>query len=952
MKPANKILAAAGILLIVFIALAALVPIVYRDEIADLVKREVNTRVAAQVDWRDADLTLLSTFPHLTFSVDDLSITGRGAFDADTLLTVERFETGFGLLSAVRGLLSGGKIEVRSVEITRPRLFARVLEDGTANWEILKKAEEGAEKPGAREEGTEEKGFGIGIRNYRIEDAAITYDDRAGDVALHVAGLTHEGTGDFMRDAFMVKTVSHADRLSFIYGGIPYLREVTLDAKVGLEAEVTRDFLVEDSEIRVNALTLSCQGKVRKEEEGYTLDLTFRAPGTEFKEFVSLIPSVYRKDFQTLESAGTLALSGHVKGLYRDDHLPAFSLVLKVENGMFRYPGAPVAVQSVGMDLLVANPGGVLDNTLLNVKKFHAELGGESFDATLLLKNPVTDPYVDAVIKGKVDLARAKQAVPMDSVTELGGTVRAGLSLKGRVSSIERKEYDKFTASGTIEVDDLVYASPDLPQGLGVSRMRLAFSPESVRLEETSGRFGKSDFAATGVLENFFSFLLKEDALKGELEVTSRNIDLDELTGKRSEGKPEEAAPAPAALKIPGGIDFTLRARAQNVLFRNLELADVKGLLRVKERVATLEGLSMKTLGGSMTMSGTYDARNEMQPAVDLNVNMTNLDIQKAAKSLLSVRTLAPVAEYASGTFSTDSKVKGTLTENMIPEYETVTGEGTIHLAGAAVKGFKPLQMLGEQLKLDWLKTLELDNITQRFAIENGRFSVEEFEVSAEGTKMRVSGSHGLDRSLDYVIKMAVPRKMLGEGANSLLESLLSKAADRGIDYNPGEMIRFNVMIAGTFEKPHLSTDLSEQAGRVAKDFMGEVKERVDEEKEELVGKLEEKKGEAVGVGQAELERRKREADRVMGEAEAKAETIRSEARRAAERVRKEGYARAEQRESQAKDSVARQAAKTAADRMRRESDTRAQRIITEADQKAESLLDEARKRADEILGG
>jgi hypothetical protein len=910
------------------------------------------------VDWREFDVSLLSTFPHLGFRVEGLSLTGAGAFEADTLLSVGRFEAGLGLFSVVRNLRSGGKIEVRSVEIEKPRISLRVLEDGTASWEAVKPAgkpvaEEATEPAAEAREG--EAGFGIGIRSYRIEDAAITYDDRQGDVALSLTGFTHEGSGDFSGDSFMMRTSSHADRVSLSYGGIPYLPGVTLDAKVALKAERMSDFLFEENEIRLNALSLSLQGRIRKEERGYALDLTFRSPGTEFSEILSLIPSVYKKDFAQLESAGRLSLSGNVRGLYSGDRLPAFSLALRVDGGRFTHPGSPVPVENVAIDLLVTNPGGTFDNTVVQMKKFHAELGGEPFDATLLLKTPVSDPYVEADLEGRIDLARARQAIPADDAGELRGAVRADVSVKGRMSSLKKKELEKFAAAGTLEVRDFAYTSAERPKPLelGVTRMHLAFSPEYVHLEESGGRLGRSDFAASGTLENFFSFLLEDEPLTGALEVTSRNIDLDELMAAGGgEETPADTAAAPASLGIPGGIDFSLRAAAQRVRYRGLDLEDVKGNLRVKEKTVVLEGLSMKTLGGSITMNGTYDARVDTMPRADIRVGMSHMDIQKAAKAFLTVRTLAPVAEYATGLFSLDAQMKGKFTADMIPAYETLNGEGTIRLSDARLEDFKPLEVIARELNLDFLRTLEIGDLTQRFALADGRFSVSEFQVSANGSRMAISGSHGLDHSLDYLIKMAIPREVLGTQANRFLEGLLSKASAQGIDYEPGDVIRFGVRLGGTFEKPSFSTDLGGQAGTLARDLMEKVKEKVETEKEELLQEAGEKGEEAADAGRAELERKKQEAEKILKEAEARAESIRSEARRSAERVRSEGYARARQVESGRDDPVSRQAAKVTADRIRKESDARAQQILSEADTRARLIMEEARKEANAILGG
>ena len=72
----KKILIVAGVLLVLIVGAAVLLPIIYKDKIVALVKEEVNKNINAKVDFGDFDLTILSSFPDFTIKIDQLSVIG------------------------------------------------------------------------------------------------------------------------------------------------------------------------------------------------------------------------------------------------------------------------------------------------------------------------------------------------------------------------------------------------------------------------------------------------------------------------------------------------------------------------------------------------------------------------------------------------------------------------------------------------------------------------------------------------------------------------------------------------------------------------------------------------------------------------------------------------------------------------------------------------------------
>src|SRR3569833_3234764 len=195
----------------------------------------------------------------------------------------------------------------------------------------------------------------------------------------------------------------------------------------------------------------------------YTMDIKFDAPSNEFKNILSLVPAIYKNDFDKLKTSGTAAFKGFVKGVYSPTELPAYSVDLNIKDGFFQYPDLPQPVKNVQVAAQISNVDGKMDNTVVNVTQAHLEMGAEPFDFHLLFKNPETSKYIDAVVKGKLNLADVSKFVKLDAGTKLSGLVAADAFAKGNLSAIETQK-GPFSAGGFLDINNLYYASKDFPQ--------------------------------------------------------------------------------------------------------------------------------------------------------------------------------------------------------------------------------------------------------------------------------------------------------------------------------------------------------------------------------------------------------------------------------------------------------------------------------------------------------
>ncbi len=906
------------------IAAAVILPFIYKDRIVAKLKNAVNEQINARVDFGNFDLTLFAAFPNLSFCLNDLTVIGINEFGGDTLTSVKELKITLDLMSVIKG----ETVNIRSVAADGVLLNLQVLKDGQANWDIS--------KPAPVTGTSSATAYTISLKSYKLTNAEIRYDDQSTGMNLLLKNANHEGTGDFTKDVFILSTKTDMEKLYASYGGISYLHGVhaLLNADLEIDNKNTK-YTFKENTLTLNDLAIAFDGNVAMPADDIVIDMKFASKKSGFNALVSLIPAIYKNDYQQLKSSGTFAFDGFVKGTYNDHAYPAFGINLSVQNGMFQYPALPAAVKNVAIDLKVNNPDGITDHTIINLKHLHAEMGGDPFDARLYISSPVSDARIDASIKGRIDLGKIKDLVPLEKGTNLSGLLTADVTAKGSMSAIESKAYDKFNAGGTISITGMYYKSSSFPSGMIINSFLLSFNAKNVTLNNCDVKAGRSDIRTTGTVDNLFAWYFKDELLKGSLNITSGLLDLNQLmTSSSSAAAP--VVPDTAAMSvitIPSNIDFNLHASAAKVLYQEFVLQNLEGNVSMKNAVLAMSGLTFNMLDGRVEMNGVYSTENVKQPGFNLKLALTGFDIAKTATSMITVRKMAPIAERCSGSFSSSLNVLGTLNGHMQPNLNSLTGKGTLKTGNVVVSNFEPLNKMADALKMPQYKQVALSNVNLSFEFKDGRVHVAPFETIISGTSASIEGSSGFDQTIDYNLNLSIPKAQLGTQAVNMVNNLLTAAnKTAGTQYAMPDPVHVKVNIGGTTTHPVIKTGLKDAATNLTETIQEEVKTVVAE-------KIEDGKAEA-----------KAQADKLIRDAEAKAKELHAAAVVTADKAKKEGYAAADKLVAQAKDPISKAAAKAAADKLKKEADAQSAKIIKAADDEGKRLVDEAHKQADALL--
>ncbi len=562
----KKVLSGVAVVLLLFVGALFALPYLFKDDIIRQIKATANESLTARLDFQDVSLSFFRHFPKLAVGLDGLVITGTGPFEGIRLIECKRLDVAVDVWSA----LFGDQIIVRSFYLNEPKIQVHVLPDGTANYDIAKPTAEQAPQETA-------SGTSIRLEKYAIRNGEIRYDDRSLPMQADIKGLNHEGSGQFTADIYDLVTRTDIEKLSVRYDGVSYLSKAKAAWKATLNANMPEmKFTLKESDLQLNALKVSLEGWFQMPNDtDYLMDLRFGTPQNEFKHFLSILPGAYTSDFDGVKAGGTLQFGGFVRGRYNETTYPAFKIDLKVANGSFKYPGLPLGVSGINVDMNINSPSNHLNALTVNIPTFALRIGSNPIEGRFSLKTPETNPTVDTRIAGRLHLGELAKAFPMEGVQELAGLIEADIVARASQQQIDAGRYDEVDMRGQLQMQNLVYRSAGSPP-VRIHTLTTRFSPKYVEVPLLDARLGKSDLRASGRIDNILAYFAPKKTMTGAFNLRSTYFDANEwLAEEEATAATTPSTPAETAEKMFDRWDFSIDGAIGKLLYDEYTLTDL-----------------------------------------------------------------------------------------------------------------------------------------------------------------------------------------------------------------------------------------------------------------------------------------------------------------------------------------------------------------------------------------
>lgn len=819
----KKVIIVIVIIFAVVIAGLLVLPVFFKGDILRLIKEKSSHYINAELNIEDVSLSMFKSFPNLNVTLENVSLTGEEQFAGDTLFYIPSFEASVNL----RSLIGGKDIIINKIALENTQLKFLADTSGKANWDIMRRSVEDTLPPTneAKTKAKAENHTNIIFNDIIVKDLYVSYNDYKSSTYASVDKINLKLSGNFSETNTLIDVLLSLKNISFRQQNSIWINNTDLkwDAEIGANLK-DMFFDIKKNDLALNDLKLDLTGNVGIHGDTCKMAIKLNTPDTKFESLLALVPKIYQKKIEGLQTSGDFSLNVTAMGEYYKDHFPKFDVNFVVNNANVKYPQLPESIDRINIALNISNPGGNWDATVIDLNKLSFYIANNPFNMAVHVTNPV-DPVLAGEVKGVIDFSSLKKALPLTDIT-LQGVITTDVSFNGKYAYIEKEEYEKFIAKGSILLNNILFVNADFPKGISIPEGSIVVTPASLNLNNLKARIYSSDFTLKGTLNNYLPYLLKNQELRGNFTLNSNLIDLNEFmissapadTSTQKQEKTMSPNAAQGALEVPKNINLQLNTNINTVLFDQLTINNIKGSIKLANAAASLNNLSMNILKGTLVINGKYSTVDPRMPRFDFRLNASDFDINSLYHSFSFIKKSLPMAMNCNGKISSAMNFSGALSPDMTVLMNTAHGDGYLSTQNVVINNNPVMTGLSTILKNEELGRLTISNLKINFKMQDGNITVEPFSTTIANNPTTIYGSQTVDGNVDYTMSMNIARKYFGKDIDKVLQAIPGSENISSLD--------IDVKVVGTLEKPIIKPDLSKALNTIRKEAEKELKNK------------------------------------------------------------------------------------------------------------------------------
>jgi AsmA protein len=516
---------------------------------------------------------------------------------------------------------------------------------------------------------------------------------------------------------------------------------------------------------------------------------------------MSVLQTIYPIHGLSLKGKMDFELQAKGKYVYLNDkikEIPAFHLNMEVTKGKVKYDSLPSSVDNIKFHRVSYNPSGKIEETSVLINDIHLDMGKNPVSGYVSLKG-YKSYMIDAAMNADMDLADLQKIYPIPG-TSLKGIFDLDIKTKGiydhdkkKFPAIDAKMHLKdgwLKTSGypepvehinllavavnntgnykdtQLNISDLTYTMKEEPfevKGKITDLDNYTFDLKingRVNLEKITKIYPLQGMSLKGIIDTDFSTKGKVSdidsnayrRIKSEGHIRVKDFELKSQTLPPLSVKEANFSFTPEKMILE-----KLEGKAgKSIVSMKGELMNymVVGEIRFKDGIMSLKETGFNSLDARFMLTGDYDTRDINHPIVDFNIDIKELDINRAYKELGIIRELAPAAGNAEGSFSISYKLKGELDPQFKIKMETMVGGGEVRIANAKINGMKIFEEISRSAKRGGIKDPHLKDFVMNTEIRNNKIFIKPFSLKISGFETDIEGVSEMSGAMQYIFKI------------------------------------------------------------------------------------------------------------------------------------------------------------------------------------------------------
>ncbi len=399
-------------------------------------------------------------------------------------------------------------------------------------------------------------------------------------------------------------------------------------------------------------------------------------------------------------------------------------------------------------------------------------------------------------LNGKLGLSPKKGAPKTPVIISQFQVDSAGALYKSKRVALIQGKYDlkstrvgkNWPLEGRVSFGTMYAFTPAYPLAIQIPKTEIILEPGLIELDHAKLIVGKSDITATGRVYDIGEAFLDGKMLKGELEVTSDLIDVNEMiyavnegaayrkqmeadytepsesqTVSESRAKDDPSTPEePRSFVVPANLDLRFQSRFKEVLYKKYSIKEVQGLITVKDQVLNLSALQMNTMAANMATTVVYTSKQEDKAFLGFDFKLYDIDLAKLTDLFPVIDSLLPMSQSFEGEVNFRMKGAGNLDKSLgmvgpsLDAIARIEGDDLVILDG------ETFQKIAKMLFFKNKERNTIDKLEFAMVFKDAMIEVFPSVITVDRYKVAIGGQHKLDMTYDYhisILKSPMPFK-------------------------------------------------------------------------------------------------------------------------------------------------------------------------------------------------
>ncbi len=766
-----------GVLLLLYVVTAVLMLTLFKEKIQEQVTATLKEKINGEINIESFRINIISNFPNASFTIKDLEIVRAGADGKkNEIVNIKYIYLHIHLLKLIYG-----KVELKRVIVKNSDIHIYRLPNGLKNTEgLLKKSEN---------KGTENVNSTINELNVSIDNVHITYEDTV--IACNYFDFTINNADiQFITTAtgFTVNSKNNTSTHQIIFNKDrgSALKDRKLQMQIRFDWNTTTQTgTILPTRIKDKDESFTLLGSISLQEKK-ELQLIIYNHEISLQNALVLATPYTREKLTGFNFEDPLSAQMVVKSNLIPNLPPDIDIYFNSLNNTFT--GKSKKLNKIDFSGHYMNH---LNDTLFNDESNNALFfdtisgfyEGIPFNGKFIL-NDFTNPVLDMRVKCNTKLAVINNAIDTSIIRFNSGEMDLDLRFKGALTTNDTLPVDtNAIVNGRLALTGADYVITKNNYHFKNITGSLNFDKQNLIISNLPVTLNNNQTTISGEFKNISNNIIHPEApLYADITILADEFNINNFPPPTVKSiKPSKQNNITQNTEqLLNSLRADIKLNANQIIYKKLVMSNAIGVFTISNNSIHCSGASAYISDGKAILSGNLNNLGNATMPFDLQVQLSNIDIEKIFKGLNNFNQTAVTADVIDGKVSSSISLNGNLNKQFQPVIPTLNGKVDVKVKNGALHNLKALQEITSVIfKNKDLTDIQFATINHTSIVKNGDVLVEEMNINSSLIIFLIEGTYSFADNTELYFK--IPLKSLKNADEKYLEPNKIKDEKTGI---------------------------------------------------------------------------------------------------------------------------------------------------------------------------